>query len=155
MGRRFGWAGPSAESWEGGHSVSYRLDGLFSGLDSPLEQRPTEGEWRRPERKQQLAVGVASWRFFGPGHGLAGSPGTYPPHLLVTPRTEVAARLAEGFVGRWFHLRRQRRLPGSLLCRRQHGIFPQQGPHPVGPHFGRRMQPTEGPHAGEAARQYV
>ena len=98
---------------------------------------------------------MASGRWSGPVQGLAGSPGTDPPHVLVAPRTKGSARLAGGLVGRRFHLRRQRRLPGCLFCRRQHRVFPQQGPHPVGPHFGRRMQPTEGPHAGEAARQDV
>jgi len=61
----------------------------------------------------------------------------------------------ERFLRRWFQLGRQRRLPGGLLSRREHGVFPQQRPHPVGPDFGRRMQPTESAHTGEAARQNV
>jgi len=98
---------------------------------------------------------MASGWWFGPAQGLAGSPGTYPPHGLVAPRTQGAARFAGGLVGRRFHLRRQRWLPRGLFRRCQHGVFSQQGPDPVGPHFGRRMQPAEGPHAGEAARQDV
>jgi len=86
---------------------------------------------------------------------VARQPGADPPHLVVTPRTEWAALLGERFLRRWFHLRRQRRVPGGLLGRRQNRVFPQQSPHPVGPDFRRRMQPTESAHAGEAARQNV
>ena len=86
---------------------------------------------------------------------MAGEPGADPPHLLVTARTEWSASLGGRFLWRWFERRRQRRLPGGLLGRCEHGVLAPQSPHPVGPDFGRRMQPTEGSHAGEAARQNV
>ncbi len=47
------------------------------------------------------------------------------------------------------------RVPGFFLSGGEQRLLPEQCPHTVGPHFGGGMQPTEGPHPGEAARQGV
>ena len=46
-------------------------------------------------------------------------------------------------------------MPGGLLRRAEHGRAAQQGTHAIAAHFGRRMQPAEGAHAGKTGRQDV
>jgi hypothetical protein len=46
-------------------------------------------------------------------------------------------------------------MPGRVFGRREHRLFSEQGAHAVGAHFGRRMQPAEGAHAGKVRWQDV
>lgn len=47
------------------------------------------------------------------------------------------------------------RIPGLFFGGREHWFFTKEGSHAIGAHFGRRMQPAKGPHAGITAGQSV
>ena len=77
-------------------------------------------------------------------------------HRFTAARTLGRRAGRGGGVGvRRFQVRFCRRLPGLFLGRGEQGFLVEQSAHPVEPHFGGRMQPAEGAHPGQAARQDV
>jgi len=81
---------------------------------------------------------------------------TLPPGASFAGNVDkVARRKPRAFCPRRFQFGVGRRVPRFPFGGRQHRGLPQQGPHAVAPHFGRRMQPAEGAHPGKMGRQNV
>jgi len=118
-------------------------------------QTPPAGEQARLGRGYRLAAGAGSWRSIGVEYDLAGFPRSNQPHHLLATRTTRRGTGGRCLALGRFPLRSGGWVPGLLFGRAEQRCLAKQGPDAVGSDFGGGMQPAEGAHAGERARQDV